>query len=297
MACTTQRCTAPPGPVCLSNEQSRVYQEPGECRSDGCAYPSTDVTCTFGCDPDTGRCEREPCKGVACQSPPEPSACWQSQGQCLAGVCLYEPIDGVSCNDNNPCTQADACVQGECSGVHKRCDSPPPNDCADATTRRTYTSAGSCNPNDGTCNYEPILSDCAFGCLDGVCQADPCAGVVCNQPPGNCYETLGTCLGGQCIYDPLSNTPCQVPGATQCQQGTCAQGACLPDAGVTCRTEIDTDLCSRAEVPGICTTAGECIPSSPPISTCGAIDCSGICAECTIFDGLSIELCIPLFGN
>ena len=58
--------------------------------------------------------------------------------------------------------------------------------------------------------------------LSSAVLADPCDGVVCNQPPGPCYNPAGTCSGGQCKYELL-------PAGSQCSAtgGMCdAAGAC-----------------------------------------------------------------------
>jgi hypothetical protein len=86
---------------------------------------------------------------------------------------------------------------------------------------------------------------------------DPCAGVVCNEPPPSAcldfgtsryYPPFGTCVDGQCIYEPVDQV-CE----HQCDldSGLCQGDPCV---GVACQSPPNT--CFHAN--GTC-SAGACV--------------------------------------
>lgn len=99
----------------------------------------------------------------------------------------------------------------ECTSGQKRCYGNYAQNCGD------YDSDSCLEWNTGT--Y------CQFGCRDGICNQDPCAGILCNSPPtsycnGNIryyYASTGSCSGGSCYYHHFNQT---------CEFG-CASGQCL----------------------------------------------------------------------
>src|SRR5262245_30831499 len=74
-------------------------------------------------------------------------------------------------------------LEGSC-GV---CFDPPPAECLDSYTLRTYSPFGTCVL--GQCDYNPMDQDCVNGCDTGACIPDACAGITCNTPPANyCFS-------------------------------------------------------------------------------------------------------------
>lgn len=147
-----------------------------------------------------------------------------------------------------------------CLGVV--CTSPPGNECEGANAVRIYEAEGSCVA--GACDYPSSKVDCPFGCSKGACEANPCEGVVCNEPPSNkcidattirVYSAQGTCGKGGCQYPSELKT---------CAHG-CAQGACKDDpcANVTC----------NAPPPNECASASY-LKSHSPTGTCNGGQCS-----------------------
>ena len=131
-----------------------------------------DAGCAEGAACDDGdpctradRCLGSVCRGeaVACDAPP--GVCLGA-GRCVAGECLYEPVDGLRCDDSDPCTEADACREGACRGAPRACDAPPPPVCVGDDTLRLYRGPGTC------------AVDCEYGFVDLRC-ADGCAGSEC----------------------------------------------------------------------------------------------------------------------
>ncbi len=173
--------------------------------------------------------------GLVCDSPPT-STCSDTStlttygaGACGNGACSYAPIN-TSCASG--CANG-ACTNNPCAGI--TCDEPPAATCLDATTRRSYSSAGMCT--NGTCSYAPTDTTCMNGCEGGLCSGNACAGVSCDQPPAptcttpsslRTFATVGTCAIVSCNYAP-TDTACVAPtnGTASCTSGAC---------GFTCNT-------------------------------------------------------------
>ena len=117
----------------------------------GCAHvPTLNACCTGGgldsCD------DNNPCTTAACDE--------------VSGECIHEP-NAAACDDDDACTEADVCADGECGGATITCDDDNP--CTD----------DACNTAQG----------CFFVDLDGV----PCDdGLECSTGD-TC--TLGSCEG------------------------------------------------------------------------------------------------------
>lgn len=216
---TPVACSTPPAPACLDAGTLRAYSLNGSCADGACGYPTQDIICPEGCVNDT--CVGDPCAGVVCTTPPSP--CFEPVGECRSGMCNYAIRDGASCDDHDACTTGDRCLHGVCLGVPRVCATPPDNTCLDADTMRSYSINGACR--DDGCEYHFQDVACAQGCTDGRCVGDPCAGLVCDQPPNACYMQLGTCAEGSCVYPPLNSAACDDGDPCTlgdvCQHGTC----------------------------------------------------------------------------
>jgi hypothetical protein len=131
----------------------------------------------------------------------------------------------------NGCSSG-ACQGDPCEGV--TCDQPPDDACQDASTLRTHEPAGTCDLIAGqpVCAYPFTDTDCPYGCENGACLPDPCAGITCDTPPPDecrdaynliVYDAQGTCEspGGQaeCVYGDTI-VPCEFG---------CVAGQCEPD--------------------------------------------------------------------
>src|SRR5262249_534801 len=90
------------------------------------------------------------------------------------------------------------------------CNMPQANSCdPDGQHLRVYNATGTCSAG-GACSYASTLQLCQFGCANGACKNDPCAGVTCDQPQANScdpdgqhlrvYNPTGTCSAGSCSY-------------------------------------------------------------------------------------------------
>lgn len=279
-------CTPPP-PTCV-NGASRVSSG-GACdaTTGACSFTETDTPCPGGCDAASGLCVGDPCIGVICDQPP--SACHLAQGVCAGGTCSYnlKPA-GAACDDGSACTGADQCsAAGACAGAPLLCNAPPLSTCEDAGSVRIFDAAGVCDATSGDCSYTSQVLPCPSGCnaVTGACNADPCNGVACNQPPGPCFQDAGTCSGGVCSYT-LKPAGSGCDDGDECSSGDLCdeQGQCAGVA-VACSTPpapacLDASTSQSFEAAGVCDAAtGDC--SYTPVSTpCpgGCDAATGLCA-------------------
>ncbi|MFZ5471037.1 MAG: choice-of-anchor D domain-containing protein, partial [Myxococcota bacterium] len=111
--------------------------------------------------------------------------------------------------------------------------------------------------------------------------ADPCAQVVCDSPPGPCFQEWGVCAGGSCTYLPKDE-------GTQCNDGNDCTEADMCRAG------------SCQGTPKACTTplAGSCSGQNNYVSyespgTCvnGACQYAPVTSACA--GGCSNNVCQP----
>ena len=262
-----------------------------------------------------------PCEGVTCNSPPA-NTCADAQK-----LRVYEPV-GV-CNDDGDCVYQStiqdcpggcsngACVGSPCTGV--TCNTPPANHCKNESYLTVYESPGGCN--EGSCSYSSYDMYCAFGCVNDVCNANPCSGVLCTTPPADycsgpntlfVYRSVGTCsavdgnpvckyekqadiycehgcVDGACAGDPCAGKTCNTPPANHCKDAFTAvhygAGACSQGDCVYEQTEINCPYgCSNGFCKD-CAVDGDCGPGR----YCNA----GVCASCNVdlHCGTSCENC------
>jgi hypothetical protein len=142
------------------------------------------------------------------------------------------------------------------------CVVPPEDACVDAQTLREYDAQGSCDPDAAACEYGHTDRRCEARCAQGRCvSGDPCAGVLCDEPPTNqcqdgsrlrVFDAQGECdpARGACDY-PWNDRTCE----TACLGDRCVGED--PCAGVTCdspppaRCADDLDLAEYAPI-GTC---------------------------------------------
>ena len=116
-----------------------------------------------------------------------------SADTCAEGVCTGDAVgDGTACNDGDPCTESDVCTGGACAGS--------PKDCDDLET----CTLDACS--DGVCTHESVDDglECDDGDLctsDDACAAGVCVGSTVLAPvllpwlPGRAFALKGAWLG------------------------------------------------------------------------------------------------------
>jgi hypothetical protein len=185
---------------------------------------------------------------VVCPAPDgchDAPICNPMTGQCANPV----KADGSSCDDGNPCSQTDTCMNGVCVGGNPVICSP----------KDSCHTAGLCSPATGMCS-EPTKND-GSSCDDGdACtQIDSCKGGVCTgATPVNCSAKDACHDVGVC--DPMSgmcNDPFKADGATcddknECTDAdACGMGACAGKAKPN-GTPCSIGTCEN----GTCTASG-----------------------------------------
>src|SRR5262249_12344814 len=140
--------------------------------------------CLKGFECASGFCSGGVCCDSLCAGPCE--SCSVADGTSVVGTCT--PLDGVACDDGNPCTQTAKCSAGICfGGAPKTCPGDACND-------------GVCDPSlegDG-CTLVPKPDGAA--CTD----EDPCT-------------TGDTCQSGACT----GGAPLKCPDLDACHLGVC----------------------------------------------------------------------------
>eukprot|EP01065_Artemidia_motanka_P042695 TRINITY_DN5771_c0_g3_i2.p1 TRINITY_DN5771_c0_g3~~TRINITY_DN5771_c0_g3_i2.p1 ORF type:complete len:4752 (+),score=1264.50 TRINITY_DN5771_c0_g3_i2:1602-15857(+) len=245
--------TCPPGDQC-----TRSYCEGTTCRTapraDGTACNDGNVA-TVGDQCTAGTCAgRSACATVTCGK----------ISQCYAvGVCeehtaaCTNPVlpDNTPCDDGDPTTAGDRCVQGYCYGKRK-CSG------VGCAASDQCHSQGVCDPMTGLCS-DPVMPDgtvCDDGdasttadqCVSGVCSGSvQCGGVPCTTS-APCSRP--SCSGGLC-------SPIARPARTACNDGNpatvgdlCAACPGAPAGTTTCMTCNGSDPCAGV----ICSNYSQC---------------------------------------
>lgn len=306
--CADMSCAVPPRPICVTQNSSRRYEPLGICMNGLCEHNFVDEPCDRGCDDATGVCRGDPCAGVACNTPP--SGCFFAAGMCDGGACEYMVNNAGVCDDNKACTTGDRCEEGTCVGDQRVCETPPEALCIDAMTRRFWNPQGTCNQTSGACEYMQQDQQCPFGCEDGACRGDPCAGIVCDTPPNaQCYAPTGTCSGGMCQYTTVTGNcddgdACTTADA--CNAGTCAGTpmVCSTPPAATCTngTTLQTfamngtcnnGTCEYTPTSIVCDDNDACTTGD----FCNAGACrSGAMANCGDGNACTADMCDPVAG-
>ena len=182
--------------------------------------------------------------------------------------CVNEVLDSGGCDDGNPCTVADHCVDGTCIGDPVECDDNNP--CTDDVCTET-----------GGCEYPNNSDPCDD---DNPCTlADQCTGGDCSGTPANCdclnnsdcdaLEDGDQCNGTlicdagkipfKCVVDPGTVVTCPAPEG---ENSFCLQANCDPGTGECSAVPNHEDfLCDNGDACIVNTKcmAGGCSGGSP----------------------------------
>ena len=216
--------------------------------------PCTDDTCdaqtgvcanannTDPCDDADPCTEGSQCKDGDCIAGTQPADC-EDGNPCTADSCdpttgcTHTPSqEGASCDDEDTCTENEACKDGECVG-EKVMDCDDGNECT----------VDICS-EDGGCSHASIAAQCvdenpctedlcdpAKGCVYPFKQADCDDGNICTEKD-QCVE--GACLGSSVELD---------------DGNPCTTDACTPESGIT--HSVNTDPCDDGDA---CTLGDAC---------------------------------------
>lgn len=150
-------CSSPPASRCVDDGTLEVFAPTGVCEEGTCTYASKIVEC-----PNCPHCD--PCAGVICS---DKAPCFAPVGTCSDGYCHYDFANGEACEDADPCTAEDRCMDGVCHGATVICDDPPAGECIGAGRARVYELQGTCT--EGQCDYPTSEVTCPNGCVAGAC--------------------------------------------------------------------------------------------------------------------------------
>ncbi len=275
-------CSTPPARRCLNAQTLATFEPAGVCDQGACRYTERFETCASGCAGDA--CQGNRCQGVVCNSPPLAQCVnsttlkrFNAAGGCTDGVCSYAEAQ-VTCPFG--CVGG-ACTNDPCAGVS--CTTPPATFCLDALTQRAFGGTGTCA--GGGCTYVTTDTTCPFGCAQGTCRADPCAGVTCTTPPAPAcvnngaasrrYAATGTCGGnGACSYG-FSDVPC----ANGCTAGACNGPSC---GGASCNAP-PADTCVNAQT----------LRTAARLGTCSGTTCQYQMTDVRCSSGCLNGACLP----
>ena len=205
------------------------------------------------------------------------------EAECTAQGCQY-PQDGVACDDFDPCTEVDLCLDGQCTSGGS-CDDGNP--C-------TVDSCG-----DFGCEHEPVLDGETGACDEGqVCGGGACVSEcetkdeICNGVDDNCNDQVdeGSCDDG----NPCTDDVCQ--GGDGCKH---TDNDVLCDDGSACTVNA---LCTAGTCVGsetlVCDDNNPCTGDTcDPVEGCQYPYVPGGCDDgdsCTLGDHCVVGVCIPL---
>ncbi len=208
------------------------------------------------------------CAGVAMDCDDELGPCLKAVHDPVTDECTVEPVDdGATCDDEDACTQVDACQAGECVGGEAK----------------TCAAADDCHV-DGEC--DPKTGECSD------VQAED--GAVCDD--GQACTTADTCSAGACAGEAVvcdDGLACSVDACDE------ASGACAADmAKCSCVTDADCsdgNACNGQEVCGtddkLCRlgTAVACPSSADPCLTSVCVAETGACEPEPVKDGAACD--------
>ncbi len=187
----------------------------------GCAHLPLDGTpcddanvCTVG-----DACQASVCKPGGALSCEDANPCTTDACDATKG-CTHATTDGEGCDDGSPCTSADQCLKGQCTGVAVVCDDA--NVCT----------ADSCKPSSGCVSLPVALTACDDGNICTV--GDQCVAGLCKSAGAkDCNDN------NVCTLD-----LCDAKSVGGCQHANLA-GPC--DDGLACTFD---DSCNAASCKG-----------------------------------------------
>lgn len=270
----------------------------GLCKSKGAP---DGTACSVDACTEKATCQSGSCTGTAVKC--------EDKGSCVLAKCdldlgcLYQSLDGVICDDKNPCTKSEFCVKGACVGK--------PIDCNDndVCTSDNCDSNGNCQhggwskdtktvvctpsivlPKDlcndpGVCDQKVCVT--TFKCEDN----NPCSNDLCLNGKCDHLAIVGACPGGNA--DPCVTSVCQqsVNGVdmptcvtkTKCEDKVCNTVTCSPSTGSCIATKLESGPCDDGDP---CTASTSCIKGQ----------CKGTAVVCNDGNPCTTEACTATVG-
>ena len=245
-------------------------------------------------------CDAGRCVGAAVDCSAFGSPCTAGVCDVATGACVAAPrVDGVHCDDRDPCTLGDVCQAGLCQGEARSC-APLDTECARgacvaATGACVAQSRGDGTPcNDGDlCTTADVCTDGACHGTGALCEVGTCQVADCDRATGACHtapapEGAGCDDGDPCTeLDSCSAGICAGhPKSCAALDAACVVGACEAGTG-ECRAvpRLDRTPCDDGS---LCTAGEACL---------GGV-CVGALPDCSALDGAcTAGACDPQTGR
>ena len=286
--CVTGLCKAGSAPGC---------DDGNSCTTDSCdaKLGCSNAANVLPCE-DSNKCTSgDTCLNKACAAGPakkcdDTSVCTADSCDPTSGGCVFAPQPGT-CDDDDACTQNDACAVAVCKGTAVNCDDP------NACTLDSCSKASGCGHANITAPCDADGNACTENdaCKNGACGAG--LAKVCNDnkvcTTDTCDKVTGTCTFGNNTSACDDGNACT--GSDLCGNGACAGIAKKCDDGNACTDDscqASNGTCVFANNNKTCDDGNLCTSSD----TCAAGSCSGapvvcndnqVCTNdsCTVADG------------
>jgi hypothetical protein len=256
----------------------------------GCLYPANSGACD-DTDPCTigDHCDAGLCVVTGELGCDDDNSC--TEDVCIPGSGCVNSIIISDCDDGDPCTFADICINGFCtSGAPVNCDDKNP--CTDDSCNEVGICINSANQAqcddqnactvDDHCGAGQCLATQSKACSDGnVCTDDTCDPLdgclfVVNNAP--CDDDDVCTTGDEC-----SQGKCLSPGALTCDDGNiCTDDTCHPETG--CTFTANTEGCDDGNA---CTLVDKCAGGWCVAGTALVCDDGDVCTD---------DICNPEIG-
>jgi hypothetical protein len=266
--------------------------------------------CTIdSCDTTFGTCRHEP-RSCDDGNPCTTDGCVNNFNN--IGFCSHQIVPtGTSCDDQDSCTQGDACnSSGLCAGSQR----PPASVCNDQNSCTVTDQCddfghcvGSALPGGASCDDGSLCTSGDTCAPDAggaiVCQgtpqscddANPCTQDTCDPATGQCGHPAASCNDGNVCTtdscDPAAGGCVRTPASGSCSTGrlctvgdACSSGNCFPGAPRNCNDNLFCTVDSCSEALGGCRHVADnslCPADSPcnhwVCNGCTASGCLGGC--------------------
>jgi cysteine-rich repeat protein len=236
-----------------------------ECEDDAdCAVHDDGDLCNGVMACQGGVCRLDPETIVTCDTPP-PGSCRSVRCDPDTGLCASSPLSDVSCDDGDPCSGPDVCIDGTCVGTGEvDCDDANPctDEHCDAESGCVIVPRPGRGCDDGdACTVDDRCGEegeCAGGAERDCSDGDPCTDDHCDADTG-CYHTF-------------NEAPCDDGDA--CTTGdVCFMGSCVGDELPVAYADADADgfgiswdtVCTDELPDGHAWENGDCCDSLPEV--------------------------------
>jgi formylglycine-generating enzyme required for sulfatase activity len=249
--CTS--ATACQGGACVAGKSTCVCLTDADCanKEDGDLCNGTLYCALSG---GSAACLVNPATVVACPSVDD-TACVVNTCQPKTGACAMAPVKPaagaffVPCEDGNPCTQQDQCLDGVCSAGTNVCACKSNADCAAKEDGDPCNGTLFCDllAPAPACKVNPVT---VVACAD---DGNPCTDVTCDPASGACVAVAKN-----------ENAPCD--DGDPCTSETCLGGVCSPGASA-CGCKKDAD-CAKFNPKNLCAGSYYCAKSDKGGGAC-----------------------------